>query len=66
MESAEHILKRMKRNKLLNTWWLKIFIRHQGQIWLTKKGLTPQAIGVWLNPYTSNQERLRIIQSAAI
>jgi hypothetical protein len=65
MNLETKILNRMKRNRKINSWWVNLFIKYNGKNWLQKKGLTPQAIGVWCNLYTSNSERISILKRAA-
>ena len=59
MNEIELILKKFKRNQMINSWWLYLF---NNQItYILNKIKTPnQTIGIFLNPITSNKERIRI------
>lgn len=54
------LMRKLQNNYLKNKWWLRIFTQVKGPQYLATKGFTPQAIGIWCNPYTSNSERIKI------
>lgn len=47
----------------LNRRWLPVFIRCQGVSMLSYLQFTPQGIGVFLNPSTSNKERWYLLKT---
>jgi len=61
IETESKILKRLKRNKKINSFWLKLFRKQIIKI-LSKRKVPSQTIGIFLNPYTSNKERIAILK----
>lgn len=61
MDSEKDLLIKIKKNKKLNSWWLKLFNK-QLNSYLNKLKVPSQTVGIFLNPYTSNSERIRIIK----
>jgi hypothetical protein len=61
MNIEQELMKKMKKNKKINSWWLKAFQNPIVKI-LTKNKIPHQTIGVFMNPLTSNNERVRIIR----
>jgi hypothetical protein len=62
MDSEKKIIKRMKRNRFMNSWWLSIFSFRLKFI-LKKKGIPSHTIGIFMNKYTSNKERFNILKN---
>lgn len=54
------LLKKINRNKKFNSWWIILF-RDRIAKWLKNK-MPDQTIGVFLNVYTSNKERLELLR----
>lgn len=61
MEKESDILKRLKRNKKINYFWLKI-LKKTIIRYLIKRKIPSQTIGIFMNPYTSNKERFSILR----
>lgn len=53
------LLMKIKQNYRRNYWWLKRIAQPLGR-YLAGKKMPAQTIGVFLNPYTSNQERWQL------
>lgn len=61
MDTEATIRARMKRNYRLNKWWLRLCYPAITSL-LIRFNCPHQTIGVFLNPTTSNDERIRIIK----
>jgi len=60
----DKLLKKINNNKKINSWWLKLFHK---KIRSYLQGKMPdQTIGVFLNVYTSNKERIQILKQFKI
>ena len=62
--SEKLLLEKIKRNKRMNLWWLNIFGKAISRF--LKNKMPEQTIGIFLNPYTSNQERIKILKNFKI
>lgn len=61
MKNEEILLKTIKDNKKYNAWWIKLFGKNI-ESYLNKK-MPSQTVGIFLNPYTSNKERIKILKT---
>jgi len=61
MKNEELLLIKIKNNKKYNNWWIKLFEKKiSGYL---KDKMPSQTIGIFLNPYTSNKERIKILKT---